>query len=175
MLRKRGIAGGALVAAILIIGIVGIACGGRAGQPAGSPVSSGAAGSASSANGSASTGQDYRSVVIQRTKSLQQSLEDLNVLLQSPQFRDPSWKAQVAKELDAWNSAYSEAQKLTPPDAYRAFHEKYLAGLAQFRDAADYLQKGIDNQNFSAVGEAIGKVTVAGKTIWDASGLLPKH
>ncbi|HEU4793360.1 MAG TPA: hypothetical protein VFS96_06865 [Nitrolancea sp.] len=177
MVRKRGIAGGALVAIIFVVSMVGIACGGSTSQPAGSPASSGAgaAGQTSSATGSAADGQDYRSIVVQRTKTLQQSSEELSVLLISPQMRDSDWKSQVTKELSTWSNASAEAQQLTPPDGYRAFHEKYLAGLSQFEDAADYLQTGIANQNLSAVGDARGQITLAGKTIKDASSLLPKQ
>lgn len=171
MVRKRGIAGGALVAILLLSLMVGIACGGGAGEPAGSPESSGAGDAGPAANG-----QDYRSIVVQRTKTLEQSVEQLNALLQAPQFRDPAWESQVATELSTWSSASAEARTLTPPDDYRAFHEKYLAGLSQFEDAADYLQKAIDNQNLSAIGDARGQMILAGRMIVvEASSLLPKE
>lgn len=167
-------AGVMLIAIIFVISMAIAACGGSAAQPGGSPASS-AASSASSATGSPTEGQDYRSIVVQQSKKLQSSLEDLIALLQSPQFKDPQWNAQVTADLNTWSSAYTQAQTLTPPDAYRAFHEKYLSGLTQFKDGADYLQKAIDNQNFSAVDDAVGQMTVAGRTINNASTLLPKQ
>lgn len=170
MVRNRGITGGALVAIILVISIVGIACGGSSSQPAGSPASSG-----DGAAGSGANGQDYRSIVVQRTKTLEQSNEQLGVLLISPQFRDPAWKSQVDAELNKWSNASAEAQQLTPPDAYRAFHEKYLAGLATFERAANNLGRAILNQNISAVADARGQMMMAAKTISDASSQLPKQ
>lgn len=172
MIRNRVVSGGALVSIMLVISIVGIACGGSASQPAGSPAASGPA---SSENGSGAEGQAYRSVVVQRIDSLDQSLEELSVLLLAPQMRDPDWKSRVETELSTWRDAAAEARGLTPPDAYRAFHEKYLAGLSQFEEGAGYLETGIANQNLSAVGEARGQIMMAGKTVSDASSLLPKQ
>ncbi len=170
MVRNRGLAGGALVAIMLVISIVATACGGTASQPAGSPASSG-----DGTVAAGSSGHDYRSIVAQRTKTLEESVEQLNVLLFSPQFRDPDWKAQVDTELSKWNDASAEAQQLTPPDAYRAFHEKYLAGLSDFERAADNLSRAILNQNVSAVASARGQMIMAGKAISNASSLLPKQ
>ncbi len=169
MVRNRGLAGGALVAIMLVISIVATACGGTASQPARSPAASG-----DGAAASGSSGQDYRSIVVQRTKTLEQSNEQLNVLLISPQFRDPDWKAQVDTELSKWSNASAEAQQLTPPDAYRGFHEKYLAGLSDFERAANNLNRAILNQNVSAVANARGQMMMAAKAISDAASSLPK-
>jgi hypothetical protein len=170
MVRNRGLAGGALVAIMLVISILGIACGGPSSQPAGSPASSGDGAAAPGASG-----HDYRSIVVQRTKTLEQSMEQISVLLLSPQFRDPDWKAQVDTELSKWSNASTEAQQLTPPDAYRAFHEKYLAGLSDFERAANNLGRAILNQNVSAVADARGRMMMAAKTISDASSSMPKQ
>ncbi|HEU4793112.1 MAG TPA: hypothetical protein VFS96_05600 [Nitrolancea sp.] len=136
---------------VLVIALAGalIACGGS-GTPTYSSTPDSAVGTSSEAPPATAGGTDYRAIVTKEHDDISQSLGQFRGLMSNAQITDMNWRTNVHLQLATWRSAYSEAQKLSPPPELAGFHQKYLEGLEKFNSAADDVTAALEADTIDA-------------------------
>jgi endonuclease YncB( thermonuclease family) len=89
--------------------------------------------------------QAYATEIAGQSQLMQTSLSEVTRLSRSPQLFNETWRLQYAIQLAAWKVAHESARKLSPPPRFRAFHDRWVAALAEFDRAADDIAFALDN------------------------------
>lgn len=115
----------------------------------------------------------YQDRMLAQAATLGSSFDRFAALMENPRIGNESWTIQVAAELVTWRSAYSEAQRWSPPAEFRAAHSKYLEALRTYNSASYDIADGIDNLDIARIERANQKILEGNSLIGEATRLLP--
>lgn len=113
----------------------------------------------------------YAAQVLDQIGTLTSSMQDLTELTSDPQLGDTGWTIRVAAVIQAWRSIRDEAEKMTPPDAYKEVHDTYLQALDDLNAAGDDIAAGIDNLDADRLTSAQASIQKASDELAEAGRL----
>jgi hypothetical protein len=110
--------------------------------------------------------EDYPGTVRGQVTLLVGSLHRVDTLFDEPKVDDRAWRDQVTAELALWRLLYRDAQALTPPQEYAAFHEQYLAALALLDGAAEDVRVALDTGDQQRLADGSDKIRQGIEALW---------
>ncbi len=75
---------------------------------------------------------------------MQQSVNDVNELMQSPDVTSQNWQYKILTQTDVWSQFFFELQSVIPPDQYQDFDANFTKALSHFNSAADDINYALE-------------------------------
>jgi len=99
----------------------------------------------------------YEEVIQNQNREWSEVFEQLEMLLQEPEFLDDDWKVRVATQLNIMQLLIDEARQLDSPMKYGGVHDLFMEGIDELDWVANTLPEAINNKDLALLQECLDK------------------
>ena len=111
---------------------------------------------------------EYVSDMQQMGAFMQQSIQDVNDLMQSPDVTSQNWQYKILTQTDVWSQFFSELQTVIPPDQYQTFDTTFTQALSHFNSAADDVSYALEFDEPDRLNQANTEITTGTQLLNDS-------
>lgn len=115
---------------------------------------------------------EYHDDVLTLGNFTQQSIVDVNNLLQDPQPTDQNWRYKILTQADTWPEFFSEVNATIPPSRYQEFHQNLLKALSHLKTGADDINYALEFGEPNRLDQAKTEISTGSKMLDDALASL---
>lgn len=87
---------------------------------------------------------EYTSDMRQMGDFMQQSVQDVDDLLTTPDVTNQNWQYKVLTQTDVWTQFFYQLQSVIPPDQFQDFDMNFTKSLSHFSSAADDINYALE-------------------------------
>jgi len=110
---------------------------------------------------------EYKDDMQQIGDFMQQSIQDVNGLLQAPDVTNQNWQYKILTQTDVWSQFFYQLQAVVPPDQYQEFDLNFTKALSHFDSAANDINYALEFNEPDRLNQAKTEIATGTQMIND--------